>query len=182
MRNIIILVLVIMLVCSSCNEKEDEPRYSGQIVLSTETQLSGQSYVFYGFSFSTGKVSTYSYPGSAVPDLALQAVELIDSVNIDMLCSNDEDAFYKNGIFPSPGDAETYFRNYNEVIATQFQAIAYGIRENQVWTVQTASKRFAKIWIKDIEVIMQGQTSYANVTIEYEYQPDGSRIFDCNCN
>jgi hypothetical protein len=117
-----------------------------------------------------------------VPDLALQAVELIDSVNIDMLCSNDEDAFYKNGIFPSAGDAGTYFRNYNEVIATQFQPIAYGIRENQVWTVQTASKRFAKIWIKDIEVIVQGQTSYANVTIEYEYQPDGSRIFDCNCN
>jgi hypothetical protein len=182
MGKYLLLLSAIVLIAISCDKKEEEPEYSGEIILSSEILQSGQSYVFYGFSFESGKISTYSLTSSVLPDLAAVHVELVDSVNIDLLGSDDQEAFYKNGIFPGSTEAEAYFNSYSEVIATSFQPIAYYIRENQVWTVQTDKNHFAKIWIKEISVKQTGQEKYADIRIQYQYQPDGSRIFDCNCN
>lgn len=178
MRKIIILLALIGIVCISCEENEEIPQYNGEITLSSERLQSGTGWDFYGFSFETGKISIYTITSSVFPDLAVEDVELIDSVNIDLRSSNDVDAFYKNGSFSTAAEAETFYNNYNEVTATQFVPIAYSIKENQVWTVQTLSKRFAKIWIKEITVNMEGQSEYAEVTFKWHYQPDGSRIFN----
>jgi hypothetical protein len=182
MGKYLLLILTITVIAIACKKKEEEPEYSGEIILSSEILQSGQDYVFYGFSFESGKISTYSLTSSELPDLAAIHVELVDSVNIDLLGSDDQEAFYKNGIFPGPAEAEAYFNSYSEVIATTFQPIAYYIKENQVWTVQTAKNHFAKIWIKEISVKQTGQEHYAELRIQYQYQPDGSRVFDCNCN
>lgn len=176
------MLSLVVVLCFSCKEKDEGPRYSGEILLSSEILQSGQDYIFYGFSFETGKISTYSLTSSVMPDLALIHVELEDSVNVDLMSSNEQDAFYKNGIFSTAGEAEAYFNNYTEVIATSFQPIAYYIKKNQVWTVQTDSKRFAKIWIKDISVLTGSQSDYAEVRMQFQYQPDGSRTFECGCN
>ena len=182
MRKIGILLATMVLICTSCDKTDGDPKFSGEIILSSEILQSGQDYAFYGFSFETGKISIYSLTGSATPDLALTHVELQDSVNIVITSSNDLDAFYKNGIFSNATEAEAYFNNYTEVITSDFQAIARNIKENQVWTVQTVSKRFAKIRIKEITVNTGSLTDYVDIRMQYQYQPDGSRIFDCNCN
>jgi len=57
-----------------------------------------------------------------------------------------------------------------------FQSQALKVEANQVWTVQTASDKFAKIWIKDIQV-MTGSVEYVELAIKYQYQPDGTKTF-----
>jgi len=182
MKKISVLIVGFVVICFSCKKEDKDPQYSGEIVLSSEILQSGQNYFFYGFSFETGEILTYGLTSSTLPDLAVNHVELEDSVNIDLLSSNDQDAFYMNNTFSSSSEAEAFFNNYGEVIETGFQPIAYNIKENQVWTVQTIGSRFAKIWIKEISVKTGSQSDYADVRIQYQYQPDGSRTFDCNCN
>jgi hypothetical protein len=178
MRKTGILLACIVLACLSCKKKEEEPKYSGEILLSSELLQSGQDYVFYGFSFEAGKISTYSITSSLMPDLAAIHVILGENITVDLSSSNDVDAFYKNGIFSTPEEAEAYFNNYTEVITHEFQPLAQNIKENQVWTVQTAGKRFAKIWIMEITYQSGSLSDFATVRIRYHYQPDGSRTFN----
>ena len=179
MGKLLALLALVGTVCLSCRkEDKEEPQNTGEVTLSSERLQSPTGWDFYGFSFETGKISVYTITSSLYPDLAVEDVELIDSVNIDLRSSNDQDAFYRNGTFTTAAEAESYFNDYVEVTATGFVPIAYSIRENQVWTVQTLSKRFAKIWIKKIDVVAGSQSEYANVTFEYSYQPNGSKIFD----
>lgn len=182
MRKIGVFLVVMIWVCISCDKKNEDPQYSGEIILSSELLQSGQDYIFYGFSFETGKILTYSLTSSVMPDLAAIHVILGDDITVDLASSNELDAFHENGIFASATEAEAYFNNYTEVITSDFQAIARNIKENQVWTVQTVSKRFAKIRIKEITVKTGSLTDYVDIRMQYQYQPDGSRIFDCNCN
>lgn len=178
MRNTGVLLVIVMLVFSSCEKTEDDPQYSGEIWLSSEI-LQSDNPQFYGFSFETGKVSLYAYP--AQPDLS--AIHLIfgDTITVDLLGSESEKAFYRNGNFSSATEAETYFNGYKEVLAQDFTHVARSVRENQVWTVQTVKGNFAKIWIKEITYQTGVHSDFANVLIQYEYQPDGSRTFDCDC-
>ncbi len=181
MKKIGIALLLFALICASCDEKTEEPQYSGTIQLSSELLVSGQDYVFYGFSFESAEISLYSLTSPTLPDLA--AVHLLgDTITADLVSSNDMDAFHKSGTFQNAAEAEAYFNNYTEVISSDFQPLAYSVKENQVWTVQTASKKFAKIWIKEI-IFQKGSISdFVELKIQYEYQPDGSRTFDCECN
>ena len=91
--------------------------------------------------------------------------------------SNPVDPFYKNGDFTSAGDAEAFFNGYKEVTAANFQVQADTISINQVWTVQTATDKFAKIWIKDMQYMTGTLGDFVELTIRYRYQPDGTRIF-----
>jgi len=181
MRKISVLIAGLVVICFSCKKKDEDPQYSGEIVLSSEILQSGQSYVFYGFSFETGEISTYSL-ADAPPDLAAIHVILGENMTVDLSSSDDENAFYKNSNFSTSSEAEVYFTNYGEVLATDFQPLAQSIKENQVWTVQTAKKNFAKIWIKEITVQTGSTSDFADIRIQYQYQSDGSRTFDCNCN
>ncbi len=182
MRKIGVLLAVMIWVCISCDKKDEGPQYSGEIILSSEILQSGQNYVFYGFSFETGKISTYSLTSSVMPDLAAIHVILGDNITVDLASSNELDAFHENGIFASATEAEEYFNNYTEVITSDFQALAQNIKENQVWTVQTASKRFAKIRIREITAKKGSLSDFIDIRMQYQYQPDGSRTFDCTCN
>ena len=176
MRKIGVLTVGLVLICISCRKQEKVPQYSGEILLSSEILQSGQSYVFYGFSFETGEISTYSLT-DAPPDLAAIHVILGETMTIDLSSSDDEDAFYKNGNFSTSTEAEVYFTNYGEVLTTDFQPLAQTIQENQVWTVQTAKKKFGKIWIKEITFQTGSTSDFADIRIQYQYQPDGSRTF-----
>ncbi|MFC2099071.1 hypothetical protein ACFLTA_04640 [Bacteroidota bacterium] len=179
MRKTVFLLVGLIFLCISCKKTDDNPQFSGEFLLSSEI-LQADKPQFYGFSFETGKISLYAYP--AQPDLS--AIHLIfgDTITVDLLGSDDEKAFHKNGNFSSAVEAETYFNNYNEVLATDFTYIARTIRENQVWTVHTAKERFAKIWIKEITLKTGIHSDFANIRVQYEYQPDSSRTFDCGCN
>ncbi len=182
MRKIGIALVVIALFCSSCDKKTEEPQFSGEINLSSELLQSGQSYVFYGFSFEIGAISLYSLTSSTLPDLAAIHVIFGDTVTVDLNSSNETDAFYKNSTFQNATEAEAYYNNYTEVITSDFQPLAHSVKPNQIWTIQTGNKRYAKIWIKEITHMKGSISDFVDLRIQYEYQPDGSRTFDCGCN
>ena len=50
--------------------------------------------------------------------------------------------------------------------------------ENQVWIIKTLDGNYGKILIKNVETYLNLTTPYAAVTFKWEYQPDGTRIFD----
>jgi hypothetical protein len=178
MRKYCIMLACLVLALGSCKKTEEPPGNSGEIVLSSELLQSGQDYVFYGFSFVTGKISLYSLSSSVLPDLAAIHVIMGDNITVDLTSSNDVDAFYLNGIFATAAEAEAFFDSYTEVTAQEFQPLAQDIQVNQVWTVQPASKCFAKIWIREITYQEGSLSDFADVRIRYRYQPDGSRTFE----
>ena len=177
MRKVGVLLAGLLLICFSCKKQDEVPQYSGEILLSSEILQSGQNYVFYGFSFESGKISTYSLT-DAPPDLAAIHVILGENMTVDLSSSDDVEAFHKNNNFSTAAEAEAFFINYGEVLTTDFQPLAQTIKENQVWTVQTAKKNFAKIWIKEITVQTGSTSDFAVIKIQYQYQPDGSRTFE----
>ncbi len=174
MRKISAVLLILIGICYSCEKKED-PKYSGEILLSSELLQSGQSYSYYGFTFEDGTIKVYAPSTGAQPDLA--SVYNDFSQDVILQSSNQIDAFFKNGDFASAGEAETYFNSYSEVTAQGFQAQAENVKVNQVWTIKTAADKYAKIWVKDIQVKTSTISDYVELSIRYQYQPDGTKIF-----
>jgi hypothetical protein len=174
MRKISAVLVILIGICYSCEKKED-PKYSGEIILSSELLQSGQSYSYYGFTFEDGMITMYPPNSSVQPDLA--AIYNNFNQDVTLQSSNQIDAFYKNGDFQSASEAEAFFYGYAEVTANNFQSQGDNIKINQVWTVQTASDKFAKIWIKNIQIKTGSLSDYVELTIKYQYQPDGTKTF-----
>ncbi|KPL14936.1 MAG: hypothetical protein AMS26_09065 [Bacteroides sp. SM23_62] len=174
MRKISVVFAVLIWVCFSCEKKED-PKYGGEFMLSSELLQSGQSYAYYGFTFEDGKISVYPPNSSNQPDLA--AIYNDFNQDVTLQSSNQIDAFHKNGSFPNAAGAEAFFNSYTEVTAQGFQPQAENVEINQVWTVKTAADKYAKIWIKDIQLKTGALSDYVELTIRYQYQPDGTKTF-----
>lgn len=174
MRKTSVVFALLIGVCCSCEKKED-PKYGGEFTLSSELLQSGQTYAYYGFTFEDGQIAVYPPSSSVQPDLAIIYNDF--SQEVILQSSNQIDAFHKNGDFANAAAAEAYFNGYMEVTAQGFQAQAENVEVNQVWTVQTAGNKFAKIWIKDIQLKTGALSDYVELTIRYQYQPDGSKTF-----
>jgi hypothetical protein len=183
MKRKLLPVLTALLIGSMACQKEDpDPQYSGEIELSSERLSSGNDWVFYGFDFESGQISTYSLTGSSLPDLSCNHIILNDELkSVYLESSEDQEAFSKYGTYSTSEEAMISFNAYKEVTTNDFIPLAQEIQENQIWTVQTRNNTFAKIWIRDIRILSGAQSLYAAVKIQYSYQPDGSRSFDCNC-
>lgn len=174
MRKISAVLVILMVICFSCEKKKDQA-YSGEILLSSERLQSGQVYSYYGFSFEDGSVSVYSAGTSIVADLF--AIYNDFNQQVILQSSNQIDAFYLNGEFQSAGEAESYYNGYSEVTASNFQSQAIDVKVNQVWTVKTSGDKYAKIWIKDIQMKTGALSDFVELTIRYQYQPDGTKTF-----
>jgi len=174
MRKISAVLLILIGICYSCEKKED-PKYSGEILLSSELVADDPSWSFYGFTFEDGQIKLYPAASSTRPDLSVTYNNFNQTVGLES--SDLDEAFYKNGDFASAGAAEDFFNGYLEVTTSSFEALADPVEVNQVWTVQTASKKFAKIWIKNSQFNTGTQNDYVELTIRYQYQPDGTKTF-----
>ena len=174
MRKISAVFVILIGICFSCEKKED-PKYSGEIILSSELLQSGQYYSYYGFTFEDGSIKVYAPSSGTQPDLAVVYNDFDQTVILQS--SNQIDAFHKNGSFQSAAEAEAYFNSYTEVTAQGFQPQAENIEADQVWTIKTAADKYAKIWIRDIQVKTGALSDYVELTIKYQYQPDGTTTF-----
>jgi len=174
MRKISAVLIVLIGICYSCEKKED-PKYSGEIILSSELVPDDPSWSFYGFTFEDGQIKLYPAASSTRPDLSVMYNNFNQTVGLES--SDLDEAFYKNGDFASAGAAEDFFNSYLEVTTSSFEALADPVEVNQVWTVQTASKKYAKIWIKNNQFNTGTQSDYVELTIRYQYQPDGTKTF-----
>jgi len=168
----------------SCDDKEDAVKYKGTIIISSEKKMQpGDIYVVYGYSFEKGKNVPYTLMGGSKPDIIVSNLtDIMNNITGAVLNSPDnEEAFYLNTTRTTYNEAKDWFDNYNEVTATNFKAISDSLELYQVWTLQTAAGKYAKLLIKDINKITDvSSEDYIDITVDFEYQPDGTRIFRTN--
>ena len=177
MRNILLITLLVLWVAVSCN-KEKNPGNSGEITLTSELYGTGPYYAM-GYNFALGKmVKTLDHPG---PDITILAESSPDNTVVKsayLSSDNLNNSFSLTASFNNLGEAENFFNNYGEVIdSSGYQGIAADIQPYQIWTFRTSDSKYVKMLIKSVKKEIRDDFPYAETTLQYVYQPDGSRTF-----
>lgn len=185
MKRLLLCFTVLLSGLNACENNNEEIKYEGETVLTSEKTLSGNQYIVYGFSFSQGENIPYTITGGTLPDIVVSNEEKMinDTVLVvsgaTLNSPKNMEAFYLNGAFNNADKAREYFDHYREVVETSFQPLAQDVQLHQVWTMQTYDNKYAKFLILDIAIKTDSPIDdYVEVTIEYKYQPDGSNVFD----
>ena len=173
MRNCILIVLVITLFLSSCKKKND-PDISGTVTINNDLTFDQQlqTYVNYGFLFSQAKL--ISNVGNPKPDITIDNDGTLDNL---ILQTKINSRFCKSGEYADASLARQAFNNLKSVTVTQWEDWAYSIKPNQVWIFSTSDEHYAKIRIISTISETRGTRNYAECTLEWVYQPDGSLTF-----
>jgi hypothetical protein len=180
MKKKVIMLVSCVLLMTGCEKNDGNIKYEGEAVFTSERMLSGDIYLVYGFSFEKGENIPYTYTTSPLPDVLVTNITDVHNniIGAVLNCPGNEDAFHLNGILSTAGEAESFFNSYLEVVDSIFTPLAENIVGNQVWTIQTESKKFAKILIKELVIKTDSPVSdYVEIKVKYKYQPDGSRSF-----
>jgi hypothetical protein len=166
-------ILIMLLV--SC-KKETKVPVSGTITLSSQLMGDGPYYT-HGFSFLTGAI--HKYPGEQVDLLVLALKTTSGDVDGAVFeAANDYSGSFNNTYYNLDlGLAETQFNNYSEVTATNFKAVTDSIMEGQIITYKSPGNKYAKILIQNFNIVIQGNEQYAQVTISWVFQPNGTTKF-----
>ena len=173
----------ILIAGGSCDNEEDKVKYKGEAIFSSEKIQNGDIYIVYGFSFEKGENIPFTLTSGSPPDIIVSNLtDVQNNITGAVLNSPDnEEAFSLNRIDDNYAEAKEWFDSYSEVTVTDFNPLVDSVELYQVWTIQTAAGKFAKILIKDIEIITNSSVQdYIEITVDYEYQPDGTRIFRGN--
>ncbi len=180
MKKVYCYLIVSAVIITSCSKNGNEPEYEGEIILSSEKVKMGEIYNTVGFSFEKGKNVPYPITTDVIPDLVVtHLLDLEDNLIVTFTSPKNQDAFYLNQTLSSANEARTWFDSYSEAPESVYLPLADSVQMNQVWTIQTINKKYAKLLIKKIVLMKDNPVAdYVNVTVDYQYQPDGSRIFD----
>lgn len=175
----IILICCCLVFLTGCEKNDGNIKYEGEAVFTSERMPSGETYLVYGFSFEKGENVPFTLTTSPVPDILVTNITDVDNKIIGAVlnCPGNENAFHLNGSLSSAGEAESFFDSYLEVVDSIFTPLAENITGNQVWTIQTDSKKFAKILIRELIIKTSPVSEYVEIKVRYKYQPDGSRSF-----
>lgn len=170
-----IFILILILFASGCS-KDKEVKTSGTHTITSEMILEGQTYSYYGFSFSKASVKLYNDASSTDrPDFGVgmnqDSLPYFDTENI-------EESFALAGVFSAADSALTFFNNYGEVDVNSYIGLAQPVLENQIWVFKTRSNTFGKILI--LNTLNYEKNSYMIVEVQFKwvYQPDGSTLFN----
>ncbi len=176
MYRCVAIFMLIACMAFSC-KKEQNPEYSGTAVFTSEPR--GEYFTEgYGFSFELGKNITCPNLNCTGADVVAGHLILQTEIEEVFLQSPENlEAFFLNGSFDTEAEAIAYYDDYSEVTATDFDYEAGDLQENQVWTVQTLAKKYAKFRIIRIVIYNDVTYPYADVVVQYQYQPGGSKTF-----
>ena len=177
MRRLIIVLLAVVSMITSC-EKEEKVKYSGFALFTSEP--GGEFFINgYGFSFEQGKNIICADINCKQADIVTGHLILQTEINEVFLTSpENQEAFHLNASFDNEDEAVAYYDDYGEVTAQDFDFSAGNLQPNQVWTFQSAAKKYAKIRIIEIQHYYDANYPFAEVRVEYHYQPSGSGIFN----
>lgn len=180
MKKFYCYLILSVAIITSCSKDGNEPEYKGEIILSSEKVKMGEIYNTVGFSFEKSKNVPYPITTDVIPDLVVtHLIDLEDNVIVTFTSPKNQEAFYLNQTFSSANEAKTWFESYDEAPESVYLPLADSVQINQVWTIQTIDKKYAKLLIKKIVLMKDNPVAdYVNVTVDYQYQPDGTRIFD----
>ena len=176
MIRLIIILMVFAAVLSSC-EKEEEVKYSGIAIFTSEP--GGEYFTSgYGFSFEQGKNIICTDLHCKQADIVAGHLILQTEIEDVFLQSPDNlEAFHLNASFDTQAEAIAFYDEYNEVTTVDFFDTGF-LDENQVWTFQTIAEKYAKFRIIEINHFYDATYPFAEVKVEYHYQPSGSGTFN----
>lgn len=169
-----------MLAFPGCEMDDKEIKYEGEAVFTSERTKSGDTYLSLGFSFEKGDNIPYTLSGGSIPDILVTNITDVSNNIIGAVLNSpgNEEAFSLTGSFGTIGEAESFFNSYSEVMDSIFHPLTENILMNQVWTIHTKSKKYAKILIREINIREDSPIShYVEIKVRYKYQPDGSKLF-----
>lgn len=176
MKRISIILLTIFLILTGC-KKDKTPPLSGTV--SIDNNLEGNDktgYYAYGFSFVLAKkVSTVDNPP---PDITIDNDGT--PANLLLQATNLLNSFYKAGEFADATAAQQAFKNLTSLTVPQlseWSEWAYLIKPNQIWIYRSGTEHFSKFRIISTNSEPRVPRDFAECTIEWVYQPDGSLTF-----
>ena len=171
----LLCLLVLTGILVSCN-KEPENIYAGEFTIDNILYGYGPYYAI-GYSFEQGKeLKTNEAPG---PDITVHAKTdaqgAVSGAYLDT--PNLMASFALAGDLNTAAEAKSFFDNLLEVGNYSWTLFADDISENQVYIFKTRKDNFVKFRIKDLVLDDSGDGPYAEVTIVWIIQPDGSTTF-----
>lgn len=170
------VLLIITTMLLSCS-KEAEDIYRGQFTIDNALYVYGQYYYAIGFSFEEAdEMRTIDTPG---PDITVHAYSdvqgAVSGAYLDT--PNLVASFALAGDFPSAAEAKDFYDDLLTAGGYNLTLTADDISENQVYVFRTRMDNYVKFWIKDLLLDYTDEGPYAEVTIEWQIQPDGSSTF-----
>jgi hypothetical protein len=179
----IIVILFLSILFFSCSDDLINPEViptSGEITINSDIINSKIS----GFNFELAKIITYPNTRSIKPDILVLVQQNENGNLLGVFFGTPElfPSFKLLSEYSNIDSANIFFDNYNEVIDTTFNDLAIPVRNNQIWIVKTINNKYGKILIKNTtyyEKYSEGYapTPYGEATIEWSYQPNGTRVF-----
>jgi len=179
MKKLSIVLFIIPVFLAGCDKENGMIPTSGEATLDSRLYFNEKTQNYYtkGFSFAKGKVVNYERFVSAA-DILVRPLEDTEIVGVYMESPDNDEAFKRMEQFDLAEDAAAFFNNLKLITVTLFDYWANPIGENEIYAFQTIDQKYAKIWIKTIEIFNDLPDSYVQVTFQWEYQPDGTKVFD----
>ncbi|MDT8400793.1 MAG: hypothetical protein RQ743_03785 [Bacteroidales bacterium] len=167
-----ILIAVLMASC----DKDAESVYAGEFTIDNTLYGPGPYYAI-GFSFDKGqKVQTDAVPG---PDITVHArTDIQGAVSGAYLDTpNLLPSFALAGDFATGTEAKTFFDELLAIGSYSWTLFADDISEHQVYVFKTRKENYVKFRIKNLVLNDTGDGPFAEITIEWRIQADGSTTF-----
>jgi hypothetical protein len=172
-RNLLILSLVLLFL-PSCRKTVDNQN-SGTATINNESHLDQtlQTYIYYGFLFSAGKlVSIVDIPP---PDIFL--INDGTQTNLMLQANNLKNSFHVVGQYSDASSARQVFDTLTSPVVLQWDAMADYLKPNEVLLYRSGSEHYAKMRIISTNSDFSNSKKYSECTFDWVFQPDGSLTF-----
>ena len=175
MKKSLLILSGLLFLVSGCKPKNGS-QDSGSVTINNTLSGSGPYYAM-GFSVPTGKlVSTLNSPLDVITiqedhDINLNVRKLL------FVCENFNASFFKYGEYADGATAKTAFDNMKTFTLGTLTELADSVKVNQVWIFKTSEDKYAKIRVTDTKTGPGSIYPYVECTLEWVYQPDGTKIF-----
>lgn len=173
---LLLLGLVILSgIVVSC-DKEPATKYAGEFTIDNALYGYGPYYAI-GYSYELGmKLKTSDTPP---PDITVHArTDAQGDVSGAYLDTpNLTESYALAGDFNTGTEAKDFFDNLLQVGTYTWTLFADDISEHQVYVFKTSEENYVKFRIKNLVLEDRDSGAYAEVTIEWRIQPDGSTTF-----
>lgn len=177
-RKVLSILTALSLLTMAC-ERNINPGGEGQIVLSS--LFNYETSTTLGFSFDSEEFTAFTSttPVGLQPDIIIETFKRVDAPPKPGFTSpSNDNGFALLGEFDDLAASEDFFNAYTEADSTRsLDPTTDTVRLYQVYLLQTKQDNFVKLLVRDIENFDNMSGEYIEVTIDYNYQGDGTPRF-----
>jgi hypothetical protein len=174
MRTFYIIALIAIMV-TGC-KKKDDPVTSGTVTIDNLLYGTGPYYAL-GFEVKTGAVVS-TLDGAQDVIVIMADADINNNVRkIFFAVNNFKDAFSLYGEYADASQATAAFDNLTSFTDPVWTSLGDNVKPNQVWLFRTSTDTYAKIRIISTVGEKRNDKAYAECTLQWVYQPDGTKTF-----